>query len=125
MYKNCCGKVKVDKVVKEIGQGNPDPADDPNFSIEEIAQVANANIDGDLMTMLIPHNEWEDYMDFDRNAAKLGFEDFIRPSMKSDTWPKKNPETGEVYDKPTHIIVQGTESFRTRLPLYLNFEKRE
>ena len=117
MYKNCCGKQAAKNVIKAIGQNDPDPADDPNCSIETIAEVHNAVVDYDLeLPMLTPRDNWEDHMDFDRNAVKLGYSNFVRPMMKSDA-PRAAPNA---YLSCTHVIVGGSEYHRTRMPINLN-----
>ncbi len=119
MYKNCCGKQATKKkVIKSIGQNEKDPADDPNCSIETIAKVEEAVVDYDLeLPMLIPHDDWEDHMDFDRNAVKLGCSSFIRPTMKSDA-PRSAPNPYQT----SHVIVGGDEKVRTRMPIDLTKE---
>lgn len=121
MYKNCCGKGEQTskKVIKSIGQYEKDPADDPSISIATIAEVAQAVIDdeGPPIPMLIPHDEWEDHLDFDRNAVKLGFSNFVRPTMKSDI-PRNELNT-------SHIIVSGDERLRTRIAIDLTLNRVE
>ena len=93
-------------MIKKIAQYAKDPADDPKFKTEHLALKETITQDGERMTMLTPIEEWESFMDFDRNAVKLGHHEFIRPIMKSDGLPSNVPAT--------HVIVSGYNHTRVR-----------
>ena len=93
-------------MIKKIPQYAKDPADDPGFKTEQLARKETVIQDGERIAMLTPLEEWENFMDFDRNAAKLGHHQFIRPVMKSDGLPK--------HFDATHVIVNGDERARFR-----------
>jgi hypothetical protein len=96
------------KYIRNIPQYAKDPADDPEFRLEDIAEISTVRMDGREYPMIRPIDRWESFMDFDRNVVKSGTDEFIRPFMESEILPPG--KTAE------YILVVGDEHSRIRLP---------
>lgn len=102
------------RYIRKIPQYAKDPADQPGFKLEEISEVSKVRVDDSEYLMVIPLDRWESFMDFDRNVAKLGHEEFVRPAMDSDTMPPSR--------SAKHLLVVGDEQMRIRLPVEIGEE---
>lgn len=96
------------KYNRKIPQYAKDPADDPRFRIEEIAEVSIVYVQGRKCPMVKPVDRWEDFMDFDRNITKLGHKKFVRPVMEDEALPRGFPSN--------YVLVEGDERTRMRSP---------
>jgi hypothetical protein len=98
--------------IKSINVWEKDPADDLSFKIEHFAKLDGIQLffKGELIELpvLSPIDEWEKFLDFDRNAIKLGYKEFVRPTMKSD---------GNLFFPYLYVRVAGNVNTRTRVPL--------